>query len=57
MRRHPNRGRGGLHTACGGGPPTQDVVRVSDMDGERNLSTPRRILLLLRKSLVTFINS
>jgi hypothetical protein len=38
-RRHPNRGRNGLHTVCGGGQTTQDVVRVSNMDGEIDLST------------------
>jgi hypothetical protein len=40
-RRYPNRGRSGLHIVRGGGQPAQDVVRVSDMDGERNLSAPR----------------
>jgi hypothetical protein len=40
-RKHPSRGRSGLHIASGGGQPTQDVVRVSDMDNERNLSAPR----------------
>jgi hypothetical protein len=40
-RRHPNRGRSGLHTVCGGGQTAQDVVRVSNMDGERDLSAPR----------------
>jgi hypothetical protein len=39
-RRHPTRGRSGLHTVCGGGQTAQDVVRVSSMDGERDLSTP-----------------
>jgi hypothetical protein len=38
MRRHPNRGRSGLHIVYGGGQPAQDVVRVSDMEGERHLS-------------------
>jgi hypothetical protein len=38
-RRHPSRGRSGIHTVSGGGQPTHDVVRVSDMDGdEKNLS-------------------
>jgi hypothetical protein len=40
-RRHPIRGRSDLHTVCGGGKSAQDVVRVSDMDGERYLSAPR----------------
>jgi hypothetical protein len=40
-RRHPDRGRSGLHTVCGGGQTVQDVVRVSNMDGERGLSAPR----------------
>jgi hypothetical protein len=40
MRRHPSRGRSGLHAICGGGQTVQDVVRVSNMDGERELSTP-----------------
>ena len=39
-RRHSSRGRSGLHTVRGGGQPAQDVVRVRDMDGERNLLTP-----------------
>jgi hypothetical protein len=37
-RRHPNRGRSGLRTIRGGGQTAQDVVRVSNMDGERDLS-------------------
>jgi hypothetical protein len=41
MRRHPNGGRGCLRTVCGGGETTHDVVRVSNMDGERYLSAPR----------------
>jgi hypothetical protein len=40
MRRHPSRGRSGLHTARYGGQTAQDVVRVSNMDGERDLSAP-----------------
>jgi hypothetical protein len=35
MRRHPNRGKSGLHTVSGGGQTAKDVVRVSDMDNER----------------------
>jgi hypothetical protein len=35
-RRHPNRGRSGLHTVCGGGQTAQDVVRMTNMDGERD---------------------
>jgi hypothetical protein len=38
-RRHPSRGRSGLHAVCGCGQTAQDVVRVSNMDGERGLST------------------
>jgi hypothetical protein len=38
MTRHPNRGRNGLHTVCGGGQTAQDVVYVGDMDNERDLS-------------------
>jgi hypothetical protein len=38
MRRHPSRGRSGLHTVRGGGRTTKDFVRVSNMDGERDLS-------------------
>jgi hypothetical protein len=38
MRMHPNRGRSGLHTVRGGGQFAQDVIRMSDMDVERNLS-------------------
>jgi hypothetical protein len=41
MRRHPNRGRSGLHTVRNGGQPAQDVVHVSDMNGQRDLSAPR----------------
>jgi hypothetical protein len=37
-RRHSSRGRNGLHTVCGGGQIAQDVVRVSNMDRERDLS-------------------
>jgi hypothetical protein len=37
-RRYPIRGRSGLHTVPGNGQPAQDFVRVSDMDGKRNLS-------------------
>jgi hypothetical protein len=37
MRRHPIRERSGLHAVRGGGDSTQGVVRVSDMDGEREL--------------------
>jgi hypothetical protein len=37
-RRHPSRGRSGLHTVFGGGQTAQDFVRVSNMDGERDLS-------------------
>jgi hypothetical protein len=40
-RRHPNRGRSILHTVCGGGQTAQDVVRVSDMDGERPFGARR----------------
>jgi hypothetical protein len=40
-RRHPSRGRSGLHTVYGGGQTAQDIVRVSNMDGERDLSAPR----------------
>jgi hypothetical protein len=40
-RRHPNRGRSGLHAVRGGGQTAQDIVRVSNTDGERDLSTPR----------------
>jgi hypothetical protein len=40
-RRHPSQGKSGLHTICGGGQPVQDVIRVSDMDSEINLSAPR----------------
>jgi hypothetical protein len=36
--RHPNRAKSTFHTVCGGGKPAQDVVDMSDMDGERNLS-------------------
>jgi hypothetical protein len=39
LRRHPNRGRNGLHAVYGGRQTAQDVVRVSNMDGERDLST------------------
>jgi hypothetical protein len=41
MRRDPTRGRSSLSIVRCGGLPTQDGVRVSDMDGERNLSAPR----------------
>jgi hypothetical protein len=41
MRRDPSRGRIGLLTVRGGEQPVQDVVRVSDMDGERNPKAPR----------------
>jgi hypothetical protein len=41
MSGHPNRGRSGLPTVCGSGQTAQDVVRVSNMDGERDHSTPR----------------
>jgi hypothetical protein len=37
-RRHFIRGRRGLRTIYGGGQSAQDVVRVSIMDGERDLS-------------------
>jgi hypothetical protein len=37
-RRHPNRGRSDLHTVYGCGQTPQDVVRVSNMDGERETS-------------------
>jgi hypothetical protein len=30
--------RSGLHAVCGGGQPAQDVVRVGNMDGKRNMS-------------------
>jgi hypothetical protein len=40
-RMHPSPGRRGLHTVCGGGQTAQYVVRVSDMDGGRDLSAPR----------------
>jgi hypothetical protein len=40
MRRHPSRGRSGLHAVYGGEQTAQNVVRVSNMDGERDLSTP-----------------
>jgi hypothetical protein len=33
-RRHPSRKRSGLHTVRGGGKLEQDVVHVTDMDGE-----------------------
>ena len=33
-RRHPSRGRSGLHAVCAGGQTAQDVVRVSNVDGE-----------------------
>jgi hypothetical protein len=39
-RRHPNIGRSGLHNVRGGGQPAQDVVRLSDMDNERNFLAP-----------------
>jgi hypothetical protein len=39
-RRHPSRGRIGLHTVCGGAQTAQDVVRVSDMYGVRDLWAP-----------------
>jgi hypothetical protein len=39
MRRHPSRGRSGLRTMCGG-QTAQDAVRLSNMDGERDLSAP-----------------
>jgi hypothetical protein len=39
-RRHPNGGRGGLHTVCGGRQTAQAVVRVSNVDNERDLSAP-----------------
>jgi hypothetical protein len=39
-RRHPNRGRSCLHTVCGGGQTAQDVVRMTNMDGEWDLSAP-----------------
>jgi hypothetical protein len=38
-RRHPSRGRSGLHFVCGGGQTPQDGVHVSNMDGEGDLST------------------
>jgi hypothetical protein len=38
-RRNLSRGRSGLHTVRSGGQPAQDVVRVSDMYGKRNIST------------------
>jgi hypothetical protein len=38
MRRYPNRGRSGINTVRGGRQPAQGIVRVSDMDGDRNLS-------------------
>ena len=37
-RRYPSRGGSGLHAVCGGGQTAQDVVRVSNMDGEKDLS-------------------
>jgi hypothetical protein len=37
--KHPGRGRSGLNAVCGG-QAAQDVVRVSNMDDERHLSTP-----------------
>jgi hypothetical protein len=40
-RRHPNRGSSGTHAVYGGGQTAEDVVRVSNMDGERDLSTAR----------------
>jgi hypothetical protein len=36
MKGHPSRGRSDLHTVCSGGQTAQDVVRVSNMDGERD---------------------
>jgi hypothetical protein len=39
-RRHPSPGRSGLHAVRSVGQTAQDVVRVSNMDGERDLSTP-----------------
>jgi hypothetical protein len=36
--RHPSRGKSGPHVVRGGGQPVQDDVRVSGMDGLRNLS-------------------
>jgi hypothetical protein len=41
MKRHPNRGKSGLRTICGGGQTAQDAVRVSNMDSERDLWAPR----------------
>jgi hypothetical protein len=38
---HTNRGRSGIPTVRCGGQPAQNVVRVSDMNGERNVSAPR----------------
>jgi hypothetical protein len=40
MRRYPGRGRSGLHAVRSGGQIAQDVVRVNNMDGERDRSTP-----------------
>jgi hypothetical protein len=37
-RRHPSRGISGLLTVSGGGQAAEDVVRVSNMDCESNLS-------------------
>jgi hypothetical protein len=37
-RRHPSRGRSGPRAVRSGVQTTQDVVRVSNMDGERDLS-------------------
>jgi hypothetical protein len=36
-----SRGRSGIPTVCCGGQQAQSVVRVSDMDGKRNLSAKR----------------
>jgi hypothetical protein len=45
MRRHPNRRISGIHIVRDGGQPGHDVVHVSNMDGDRNLSGPRGQLL------------
>jgi hypothetical protein len=34
---HPSRGKSGAHVVRGGGQPVQGDVRVSGMDGKRNL--------------------
>jgi hypothetical protein len=40
MKRHPSRGKSGLHSVDDGGHSAQGIVRVVDINGKRNLSAP-----------------